>query len=160
MAYAQTSLVTSCSRLLIARLHPGSDIITEIKNICELEQIKAACVTSMIGSLSQASYVYAVPCSSNRFGLAYTNPITLQGPLELLSCQGTIGIDEYENLSVHLHASMCDYNKSMYGGHLCDSGNIVAATVEMFILEASALNLSRVPDYDSGFSFFTPCMTK
>ena len=156
MTKTKTWAVTSCSRLLVARLHPGSDVITEIKHICEVEQVKAACVTSLIGSLSQASYVYTVPFSLSKFGLAYTDPITLPGPLELLSGQGTIGTGKDGNISVHLHASMCDSDRLVYGGHLCDLGNTVAATVEVFVLEASAMDLVRIPDHESGFSFFTP----
>ena len=77
----------------LARLAPGADLIESIEEVCRQMKFKCAAVTSCIGSLRRADIMIAVPLE-NKVGAGYGDPMTLEGPLELLCAQGTVGEDE------------------------------------------------------------------
>jgi hypothetical protein len=110
----------------------------------------------MVGSLAQATYFSVLPAPDTPCGLVYTDPVTVPGPLEIMSAQGTVGQDEAGNVTVHLHAAVMDGAGRGYGGHLAAVGNIVAATVEVFLLETEGVTLRRRYDSKTGFTLFSP----
>lgn len=78
----------------------------------------------------------------------------IEGPLEMLSSQGLIGLDVNGELSVHLHMLVSDRYMRVYGGHFIEGGNIVAATGEIVIHEVENIELNRQFDEQTGFEIF------
>ncbi len=79
----------------------------------------------------------------------------MEGPLELLASQGTIGLDdETGGLSVHLHMLVSDKYMRVFGGHFIDGGNDIAATAEIVIHEIDNVELHRSFDEQTGFNLF------
>ncbi|WP_461204653.1 PPC domain-containing DNA-binding protein [Clostridium sp. DL1XJH146] len=145
---------TNSGRIISARLLPGVDIISGIKEICTKHSIKYGTIVSMVGSLSQLCLVYAIPSSTGKIGIKYTEPFIIEGPLELVSCQGTIGVDDKEEFDVHMHGIVSDKYMKIYGGHIMKEESLVLATVEVTIVELANANLVRKYDEETGFSVF------
>ena len=76
------------NKVVMIRVPPGSDIIEAIEETCRALDIRSGAISSCIGSLQKASLLIAVPLK-NKPGAGYSDPINLDGPLELLSAQGT-----------------------------------------------------------------------
>jgi predicted DNA-binding protein with PD1-like motif len=71
------------SGIVMIKVVPGSDVIEGIEEACRKFDIKAGAIISCIGSLQRASVMIAVP-SNNKVGAGYSEPINLEGPLEIL----------------------------------------------------------------------------
>jgi len=99
------------------RLHPGKDLIEGIAEVCMTQGLNSGVITSCIGSLQRASF-FTVATLPNKIGAGYGDPIAMNGPLELVSAQGTIGLDGEANLLIHLHGAIADGRGHLYGGHL------------------------------------------
>ena len=141
-------------RTIVGRLLPGTDLVGGIEKICLDNRIDNGIIVSAIGSLKQANIVYAVPDPSNKIGIKYCAPTIIDGPLELLPCQGTIGLTTEKKLSIHLHGLMSDAHMKVYGGHFVEGGNIVLATVEIMIVNVPDIQVVRGLDDETGFPLF------
>lgn len=148
------STETASNRIVSARLLPGVDLISGIKEICTIHNVKYGTIVSVIGSLSKLHLVYAVPSARGKVGIKYTEPIIIEGPLELLSCQGTIGVDDKGEFDAHMHGIVSDKYMKIYGGHIMKEESLVLATVEVTIVELSNAKLVRKYDDETGFSVF------
>jgi len=106
---------------LCTRLRRGDDIYMNLKRIAEENEISAACVLSMVGCVSKAR----LRCAG---GEAF---IDLPGPLEIVSCTGTLSKDR-----IHIHASFSNRTLNTFGGHMRE-GCIVDTTAEvvLFIMD-------------------------
>ncbi len=141
-------------RTIMGRLLPGADLVKGVEKICLENGIENGFIVSLIGSLKQANIVYAVQDKSNKIGIKYCDPTIVEGPLELLACQGTIGLTPEKKLSIHLHGLMSDPHMKVYGGHFVEGGNIVLATAEMMIVSAPDAQVTRDLDEETGFPLF------
>lgn len=148
------STETASNRIVSARLLPGVDLISGIKGICRSHNIKYGTIVSIIGSLSKLHLVYAVPSAEGKVGIKYTDPIIIEGPLELLSCQGTIGVNENGEFDVHMHGVVSDKYMKIYGGHIMKEESLVSATLEVTIVELPDAKIVRKYDDETGFSVF------
>jgi len=142
-------------RIIVGRIPKDVDLITGIKEICNSYGVKYGYIASILGSLKTGRLVYAIPGEEAKLGFKYCEPLNLQGPLELLAGEGTIGMDdETGSLSVHLHLLVGDKYARIFGGHFIDGGNNVAATAEIVIHEIENVELHRNFDEETGFSIF------
>jgi len=114
------------------RLNPGRDLIEGITEVCITHGMKSGAITSCIGSLRRASFFTAVPLA-NKMGAGYGDPTALEGPLELVSAQGTIGLDVEGNLLIHMHGALGDGRGHLYGGHLIKGKCPILITCEVMI---------------------------
>ena len=69
----------------------------------------------------------------------------MQGPLEIISVNGTFSSDG----KCHLHASLANSSGKVYGGHLIEL--IVHTTAEVIIGECTAMKFERIHDKQTGF---------
>jgi len=67
-----------------------------------------------IGSLQKASLLVTVPLN-NKIGAGYSEPRSIDGPLELISGHGAIGEDDGA-VFVHIHGLVSDKDGNVYGG--------------------------------------------
>jgi len=129
----------------VVRLTPGTDVLDGIEKVCEELQIKSGSIISCIGSLRAATFMVAVPLE-NEVGAGYGPPISIEGPLELLAGQGSIGQEKDGGTFVHLHAIICDKNGKPCGGHLVKGRNPVLITAEITIVQAEDVRMRRIYD--------------
>jgi predicted DNA-binding protein with PD1-like motif len=145
---------TLSSRAAIIRVLPGSDVIEGIEEACQKLGIKAGAIISCIGSLQRASVMIAVPLN-NKVGTGYSEPIKLEGPLELLSGQGTIGQDkEGEIITVHMHGVVSDKEGRLHGGHLVKGENPVLITCEVMLARIEGIPIVRGYDPEVDMQLF------
>lgn len=132
--------------LYSVRVEPGEDLVNSLKLI-----IANGIIVTCIGSLQYATMILL------QKDFKYSRPKRIDGPVELLSAQGTVGLDDGK-IGVHLHGIISDPDWRVYGGHFVDDedGNLVFATVEICILVPE--NISFVKQYDNktGFKVFNP----
>ena len=145
----------SISKVLMIRVLPGSDIIEGIEEACQGLDIKSGAICSCIGSLQKASFLIAVPLK-NKPGAGYSDPIDINGPLELLSAQGTIGREQNGDLFIHMHGLLSDQNGNVHGGHLIKGENPVLITCEIMISQVEGMDMVRTYDPDVDMELFIP----
>jgi predicted DNA-binding protein with PD1-like motif len=146
---------SNIKRIIVGRIPKDVDLITGVKEVCNAYGIKYGYIVSMIGSLKTGRFIYAIPSEGAKLGFKYSEPVNLEGPLEILGSQGTIGLDDATGeLSVHLHMQVSDKYMRVFGGHIIEGGNDIAATAEILIHEIDHVELHRVFDEETGFNIF------
>lgn len=145
----------STSKVLMIRVLPGSDVIEGIEEACQDLDIKNGAICSCIGSLQKASFLIAVPLKT-KVGAGYSDPINLDGPLELLSAQGTIGQEQNGDLFIHMHGLLSDQDGNVHGGHLIKGKNPVLITCEIMISQVKGVKVVRTYDPDVDMEVFIP----
>ncbi len=143
------------NKLVMIRVLPGSDIIEGIEEACRALDIQSGAISSCIGSLQKASFLIAVPLKT-KVGEGYSDPINLDGPLELLSAQGTIGREQNGHLFIHMHGLLSDQDGNVHGGHLIKGENPVLITCEIMISQVKGVKMVRTYDPDVDMEVFIP----
>jgi len=145
-----------CAQAIMIRVLPGSDVIESIEEVCTKQGITSGAIISCIGSLQRASFMVAVPLD-NKIGAGYSEPRKLEGPLELLSGQGTIGRQqERESIAVHLHGVVSDKEGHLHGGHFIRGHNPVLITCEVMLARMEGIRIVRVDDPEVNMQVFVP----
>jgi len=143
------------SKVAMLRILPGSDIIEGIEDTCRDLQINSGAIACCIGSLQRASFLIAVPLN-NKIGAGYSEPKTVDGPLEFLSAQGMIGEEEDGGIFVHLHGVLSDGDGEVCGGHLIKGENPVLITCEIMISAVEGVRIKRRYDPETEMKLLTP----
>lgn len=141
------SLEGKAGRLISARLHPGTDLISGLKEITRQHRILAGAVTVCFGSLASAEVTWtegSKPDPSKK-----KERTRLEGPLSFLSSQGKVGITEKGEPIVHLHGILADLNGRLWGGHFHEGDNPVFSTFEIVIQEILDLRHTKIWDEES-----------
>ncbi|WP_326907729.1 PPC domain-containing DNA-binding protein [Sedimentibacter sp. MB31-C6] len=141
-------------RVVAGRIPRGEDLLTGIKEICKEYDIKHGYIPMLIGSLDKGRFIYAISDEKAPIGFAYSDPVDLEGPLELIYAQGLIGVEESGELSIHVHMLVSDKYMRVFAGHTTEGGNIVAATGEIIIHELEKAEYIRKFDEKTGFKLF------
>lgn len=141
------------SRALIIRVRPGFDLIEGIEEACQGPGIKSGAITSCIGSLQRASLMIVVPLD-NKIGAGYSDPRVIEGPLELISAQGTIGLEEGGEIAIHLHGAVSDQEGHVHGGHLVRGGNPVLITCEVMVTQVEGIRIAKGYDPEVEMNIF------
>lgn len=117
------------------RLKPGQDLLAEIEQIVAERGIRAGCILSAVGSLTQATLRLA-----NRD--TYTS---YAGHFEIVAATGTVS-----TRGSHLHIAIADGEGRTIGGHLV-SGCTIFTTAEIVLAVFSQLVYRREPCELSGY---------
>ncbi len=150
MQYAEGRL----KRVLAIRLAPGEDVLKSLISICEEAGIKDGLILSAIGSLDGARFFDPVELPEKKAGYGYSDPIVLEGPIEVLSLNGII-CNRDGKILPHLHYSLSDSFGNGYGGHVIE-GNKVLMTLDMVIGELDGINMGREYDSELEVEIFRP----
>lgn len=145
---------SNIKRIIVGRIPKDIDLMTGIKEVCNAHGVKHGYITSLLGSLKTGRFIYAVPKEGAQLGFVYSEPVNLEGPLELLAGQGLVGLEDTGELSVHLHMLVSDSYMRVFGGHFIEGGNIIAATAEIVIHEIEDAEFIRSFDEETGFRLF------
>ncbi len=146
--------VAHIKRVITGRIPKGHDLLTGIREVCEVHGVKNGYIVGLIGSLKTGRMIYAIPEEGQKVGIRYSDPVDFEGPLEILSTQGTIGTDADGNISVHTHILISDKYMRVFGGHFIEGGNEILATAEFVIHEIDGAEYKREYDDETGFSLF------
>jgi predicted DNA-binding protein with PD1-like motif len=143
------------SKAVIIRVLPGSDLIEAIEQACKETGIQAGIVVSCIGTLQRASFLVVVPVQ-NKVGAKYGDPLILEGPLEFLGAQGTVGLEESGDIFVHLHGLASDKDGIVHGGHLVKGQCPVLITCEVSVTQVEGVSLVRRMDPEVDMKVLMP----
>ncbi len=119
------------------RVKPDKELVESISEYCKSNGITSGIVTGIIGSLRSVKlgFLKELP------GKYITKDF--QGPLEIVSAQGTVGECENE-LALHIHILISDEDRAV-GGHL-NEGKIFS-TAEVVITETDQQITRKLDDY-------------
>lgn len=121
--------IPSGGRFFAMRLKPGEDVLDTLQAFVAANNLPAAAIVTVVGSLTHAMIRYAArPVGTLREGL-----------FEIVSMIGTV-----EAAGAHVHISCSDENGDMFGGHML-SGCLVRTTCEIVLMELTDLTFSREP---------------
>jgi predicted DNA-binding protein with PD1-like motif len=135
------------SSLVVARLHPGEELLESIKNLSRKYSISGGLVVAIGGLKHLEMGVYKVgkyDVQSFDAGEGET--------IELTSAIGSVALDEKGDPSPHIHVTASLPNHQPVSGHLIKG--VVSPLVEVFIVSASG-TLRRLPDQSLGLPALT-----
>jgi len=112
-------------KIHVFRVKPGLELLSEISRFCESKQINSGVIIGIIGSVAGARINYVVKLPAKFDSIEYN------GPLEIVSAQGTVALKE-ESRIIHLHMQIAGQNIST-GGHLAEAK--IFSTAEVCIGE-------------------------
>jgi len=141
------SLEGRAGRVISARLRPGTDLITGLKELVGRHRIAAGAVTVCFGSLARAEVTWTE--GSKPDPKKQAERLRLDGPLSFLSSQGKVGMSENGGALVHLHGILSDLDGRLWGGHFHDGNNPVFSTFEVVIHEILDVRHTRIWDDES-----------
>ena len=125
---------------LAFRLLPGTDLKAELQRLTEAHGLRAGCILSCVGSLSEARLRMPGAVGEDE---AFA---TLAEPMEIVSLVGTLGAD-----GLHIHISLSRRDGSCIGGHLVP-GCLVNTTAELVIGEMPEVEFLRPRDPTTGYN--------
>lgn len=129
-------------------LAKGQDLMQGLIEECDYHRIDSGVVTC-IGSLEQAHYVYGIKDSDGQ--PAYSNPVTIQGVMEILQGTGFICRNQEGELDLHFHGLIVDQEGQIRGGHFLKGGNIILVTLEFSIQVGQEIDAVRSYRPELGF---------
>jgi predicted DNA-binding protein with PD1-like motif len=127
-------------RTFACRLTPGVDLKAELARLTQAHALRAGCILSCVGSLSEAQL---------RMPGAVGEPdvvTTWAEPMEILSLTGTLCPD-----GLHVHLGLSRRDGSCVGGHLVE-GCIVHTTAELVIGDLPDVEFHRPLDPATGYN--------
>jgi predicted DNA-binding protein with PD1-like motif len=121
---------------VFVRLETGEEIVTSLKEVARLKNIRAAAITSGVGMVSAVRLgFFCVPKDD------YDNIHEIDKILDLSSIQGNITWLGDEPVP-HIHMTMNDPVYNTYSGHIIEA--ICHITMEIFIRKLTGMTLNRV----------------
>lgn len=141
-------------RIITARLQPGTDLLTGIKELTKRYNILAGAVVVSFGSLARAEVSWregSKPDPSKK-----AERIRLEGPISFLSSQGKVGITEEGEPVVHLHGVLADLDGRLWGGHFYEGDNPIFSTFEVVIQEILGVRHTKIYDEESEVKLIKP----
>jgi predicted DNA-binding protein with PD1-like motif len=142
-------------RTLVARLRPGTDLMTGLKELAESSGIKAAYIPTIIGGVNEAEIEVATPSAESPVGVVAKH-IKLTGPIAIIAAQGMISELEDGTIEPHLHITFVDANGHIHGGHLLPGTAPVTTTADVIMQEVSGVKFGRGYDEDVKTKLFLP----
>lgn len=137
------------------RLLPGADLMPSLIAAANRHGMVQGYIASLIGSLSDTSFVYVRPAPDTPMGIRYGDPLSIPGPVEILGASGMLGLDDAGTATMHIHALFVDVMGRIHGGHVLETGNPTAVTVEFALEPINGGQLVRRVDPKLGFPVFT-----
>ena len=149
-------VTASFGRIVPVRLLPGTDVMNGLKKVCEDNGVRYGYLLMGIGTVNEATIQIFRPKPESRLGAGYTEPETIPGPIEILGLSGIIFQTEAGETALHLHASFCDKDGKILGGHIVPGGNSICATLDACIAEVSGAKFLTRYDEETDLNLFSP----
>jgi len=148
--------IGKAGKLIPARLRTQTDITAGLKAVCEENGIKYGAVLFGIGSIRKVTYQILGDKPDSPMGAGYKDPVTLPGPVEVISMHGIVFQSDDGQTLLHLHGTFCDKEGAVFGGHIVAGGNPVLATLDAYIVENVGAETIRQMDEDIGMGVGIP----
>ncbi|PIS29808.1 DNA-binding protein [Candidatus Saganbacteria bacterium CG08_land_8_20_14_0_20_45_16] len=129
------------SRTFIGRLKHNNDLLEALTTFCKEQNIRLG-TFNVIGAVKGAKLGYY-----NQERQKYDGCVELDKKLEIASCLGNISLKDNE-IMVHAHIVLADFEGQAFGGHLMPGSKIFAA--EFHIQEYIGAELHRGKDQETG----------
>lgn len=117
------------NRIINVKLSQGEDLILSIKEAAKKVELQSGAFFAL-GTLQKVHMSFYKP---------EPTPITIEEPLEIVSCVGKIESKE-QGVTVHGHICVSNSRLHCFGGHLLE-GCIIDALGDVTILEFADINL-------------------
>jgi predicted DNA-binding protein with PD1-like motif len=135
---------TRPGRLIVGRLHPGTDLITGLEAACEQHAVRFAAVLACYGSLSAAGFKFLqVPDGESHPRLM---PHRMDKRVEFMGGQGLVCERPDGGRETHLHGSVSDESGAVLGGHFDKAENPVFNNMDFVLQELVDVQLIREHD--------------
>lgn len=141
-------------KVVAARLLPDTDLIEGIEEVCKANEIQYAYV-SCFGSFKKCGYMYLVPKEKAKVKAGYGDVIKKEGPIEFLNGTGVV-CQNNNQYDTHFHATMCDKDGNVFGGHIVKGYTPTLTTVDLVIMEIKDVEMLRVYDEETDLTQFLP----
>jgi predicted DNA-binding protein with PD1-like motif len=148
--------IGKAGKLIPARLRTHTDITNGLKAVCAENGIKYGAVLFGIGSIRKVTYQILGDKPESPMGAGYLDPVSLPGPVEVISMHGIIFQSDDGQTLMHLHGTFCDKEGKVFGGHIVAGENPVLATLDAYIVEADGTETIRQMDDDIGMGVGIP----
>jgi hypothetical protein len=125
------------SQTYVFRVKPDEELVHSISQYCKSNSITSGVIIGIIGSLQSAKLGFLKELPGKYIIKE------LQGPLEIVSAQGTIATSKNE-FALHIHILVSDENHAI-GGHLNEAK--VFSTAEVVIAQLDQQIIRRLDDY-------------
>lgn len=142
-------------RTIVARLRPGTDLMTGLKTLAEENKIKAAYIPVIIGGVDRALIEVATPSDRSPVGVV-AKKIELTGPIAICGAQGMICENDEGDIEPHLHITFVDSNGHLHGAHLEAGSAPVTTTADIIMQEVLDVKFGRGYDDDVKTTLFLP----
>ncbi|HLO36742.1 MAG TPA: PPC domain-containing DNA-binding protein [Candidatus Deferrimicrobium sp.] len=131
-------------RIIVGRLHPGSDLIGGLEAACDEHHVEYAAVLACYGSLSSSGFKFLqVPDGESRARLV---DVVLDKRLEFMGGQGLVCAAPDRSRATHLHGSVSDETGAVMGGHFNRDENPVYNNMDFVLQELLDVRLVRTHD--------------
>jgi predicted DNA-binding protein with PD1-like motif len=128
-------------RIIVGRLHPGTDLIRGLEAACELHGVRFAAVLSCYGSLSSAGFKFLkLPPGDVRPVLM---PHRMDERVEFMGGQGLVCETPDGERETHLHGAVSDVTGAVLGGHFVPDENPIFNNMDFVIQELLDVSLVR-----------------
>jgi predicted DNA-binding protein with PD1-like motif len=141
-------VAASCARQMRIALTAGTNLHEGLTHALAATGVQAAAMALMGGDLHEVAYCLPIPDPQGQVIATYGEPHVLQGA-SLLRGSATLGRDAQGAPVIHCHASFCDADGVVRGGHLLTQRTVVgrhSVTVLVSVLEGVALRLGFDPE--------------
>ena len=85
----------------------------------------------------------------------YGEIMTKEGPIEFLNGTGVV-CQNNNKYDTHFHATICDQNGTVLGGHIVKGYTPTLTTVDLMIMEINDIEMLRVYDEETDLTQFLP----
>ena len=134
----------SPGRIIVGRLHPGTDLIRGLEASCESHGVRFAAVLSCYGSLSNAGFKFLkLPPGEERPRLM---PHQMDERVEFMGGQGLVCETPDGGRETHLHGAVSDATGAVLGGHFVADENPVYNNMDFVLQELLDVSLIRAWD--------------
>ena len=118
---------------IMVKLEDGENVLEKLKVIVKESGCSSGVILNGVGMLRKIRLGYFD-------GKEYVID-EFEDPMELVSMQGNISLDDKGNIIFHIHVGLADRSKKMYGGHLLDG--IVNNVNEILIMKLERVKMRR-----------------
>lgn len=129
------------ARTFIGRFEFEDDLLSVLTDFCKNNDIKLG-VFNLIGAVQNVKLGYY-----DQNEKKYTGCVEIDKKLEIVSCSGNISVKDQE-IFVHCHIVLADYEGKAFGGHLMPGTKVFAA--EFYIQEFKGAKLERTKEPKTG----------
>ncbi|MDL2220286.1 DNA-binding protein [Eubacteriales bacterium OttesenSCG-928-N14] len=147
----------TANRMVVVDISPGVDLLTGVLDACRKHNIKTGIICYCIGSLKYATIETLVAAEGSKTGASFGQELSFPGPIQLLSGQGIVGLDENDELFAHMHIVFVDGGQGkIYGGHVIEGKNPAINRLEFGIITTEDLIVSTELDERTGLLHLVP----